>query len=60
VDILGLGFDEHNLTQVGGKADSLKRALVGTTLKRTHSWMDDEITPEDLDSERETDSDDEV
>jgi hypothetical protein len=55
-DTLGLGVDEHNLTEVGGKADALERALVGTTLKRTHSWMDDEIAPEDLDSQSETDS----
>ena len=58
-DTLGLGVDEHNLTEVGGKVDALERALVGTTLKRTHSWMDDKIAPEDLDSESETDSDDE-
>jgi hypothetical protein len=59
-DALGLGVDEHNLTEVGGKVDALERALVGTTLKRTHSWMDDEIASEDLDSESETDSNDEV
>jgi hypothetical protein len=58
-DTLGLGVDGRNLTEVGGKVDALERALVGTTLKRTHSWMNDEIAPEDLDSESETDSDDE-
>jgi hypothetical protein len=58
-DTLRLGVDEHNLTEVGGKIDALERALVGTTLKRTHSWMDDEIAPENLDSESETDSGDE-
>jgi hypothetical protein len=58
-DTLGLGVGEHNLTEVGGKVDALERVLVGTALKRTHSWMDDEIAPEDLDSESETDSNDE-
>jgi hypothetical protein len=58
-DTLGPGVDEYNLTEVGGKIDALERALVGTTLKRTHSWINDEISPEDLDSESETDSDDE-
>jgi hypothetical protein len=58
-DTLGLGVDEHNLTEVGGKTAAVERGLVGTTLKRTHSWMDDEIAPEDLDSESETDSDNE-
>jgi rRNA-processing protein Efg1 len=57
-DSLGLGIDEHNLTEVGGKVDALERAIVGSTLKRRHSWMDDnEIAPEDLDSESESQSD---
>ena len=56
-DTLGLGVDEHNLTEVGGRVDAQERAMVGSTLKRTHSWMDDEIAPEDLDSESESDSD---
>jgi hypothetical protein len=56
-DTLGLGVDEHSLTEVGGKIDALERAMVGSTLKRRHSWMDnDEIAPEDLDSESESES----
>ena len=57
-DTLGLGVDEYNLTEVGGKVDALERAMEGSSLKRRHSWMDDEISPEDLDSEGESDSDD--
>jgi hypothetical protein len=56
-DTLGLGVDEYHLTEVGGKVDALERAMVGSTLKRRHSWMDDdEIAPEDLDSESESES----
>jgi hypothetical protein len=57
-DTLGLGVDKHNLTAVGGKVDALERAMIGSSLKRRHSWMDDiEIATEDLDTESESDSD---
>jgi len=52
---LGVGVDEHNLREVGGKVDALARSLIGTPLKRRHSWMDNEIAPEDLDSESDDD-----
>jgi hypothetical protein len=54
-DNLRVGVDEHNLTDVGGKVDALARSLIGTTLKRRHSWMDNGIAPEDLDSESDDD-----
>lgn len=57
-DTLGLGVDKHNLTEVGGKVDALERAMIRSSLKRRHSWMDDiEIATEDLDTESESDSD---
>jgi hypothetical protein len=57
-DTLGLGVDKHNLTEVGGKVDALERAMIGSSLKRRHSWMDDiEIATEDLDTESENNSD---
>jgi hypothetical protein len=57
-ETLWLGIDQHDLTHVGGKVDALERAMEGTSLKRRHSWMDDdEIALEDLDTESQGDSD---
>ena len=56
MDAFGLEVDGHTLPEVGGKLDALERALGGSSLKRTHSWMDDEIALADLDEERQSDS----
>jgi hypothetical protein len=57
-DTLGFGVGNHNLTDVGGKVDALERAMVGTSLKCRHSWMDyNGIASENLDTEGKSDSD---
>ena len=43
-ETLRLDIDQHDLTHVGGKVNTLERAMGGISLKRRHSWMDDDET----------------
>ena len=50
-DRSGSGEESMQLVDLGGKILALERKAKGQPLKRKHSWMDDEIPPEDLDSD---------